>query len=126
VAGEVKDLARETALATEEISRRVQAIQQDSGSTTEAITRISAVMHQVHDYQSSIASAVEQQAATTTEMTRSVTEAATGSDAIARTITGVAGAARDTSAGVQQALSAAAELARMGEELRGAVGRFRL
>ncbi|HYY12368.1 MAG TPA: methyl-accepting chemotaxis protein [Kineosporiaceae bacterium] len=124
VAGEVKDLARETALATEEIRRRVEAIQLDTGSTTVAIKKINEVMGTVSDYQSSIASAVDQQAATTSEMTRNVAQAAAGSGDIAGNITGVANAARDTSEGVQQARTAASDLARMSEELQSVVGRF--
>jgi methyl-accepting chemotaxis protein len=125
VANEVKDLARETAVATEEISRKVQAIQADTASTTTAMEGITDVMRQVSDYQASIASAVEQQAATTSEMTRSVGEAATGSGEIARNVTGVAGAARDTSSGIGQARAAAADLARMSQELQALVGNFR-
>jgi methyl-accepting chemotaxis protein len=83
VASEVKDLAQETARATEDISRRVDAIQADTAGAVDAIAEISAIIGRINDYQLTIASAVEQQSATTGEITRSVAEAATGSSEIA-------------------------------------------
>ncbi len=78
VADEVKELARETARATEDIARRVEAIQADTGGAVAAIGRIGEVIGQINDYQLTIASAVEEQTATTNEMSRSVAEAAAG------------------------------------------------
>ena len=125
VASEVKDLAQETARATEDISRRVQAIQADTGGAVLAIEEISAVISRISDFQTTIASAVEEQTATTAEMNRSVAEAATGSGEIAQNITGVAEAARLTSQGVVQSQQATAELARMSTDLTALVGNFR-
>jgi methyl-accepting chemotaxis protein len=125
VASEVKDLAQETARATEDISRRVQAIQADTSGAVLAIEEISAVISRISDFQTTIASAVEEQTATTAEMNRSVAEAATGSGEIAQNITGVAEAARLTSQGVTQARQATDELARMSGELTALVGTFR-
>ncbi|WP_305785340.1 methyl-accepting chemotaxis protein [Symbioplanes lichenis] len=125
VAGEVKDLAQETAKATEDISRRVQAIQTDTGSAVEAIEEITRVISRISDFQTTIASAVEQQTATTAEMSRSVTEAATGTGEVARNITGVASAARETDEGVAQATATVAQLTRTSADLGEVVARFR-
>ena len=125
VASEVKDLAQETARATEDISRRVEAIQSDTGGAVAAIERISQVIARISDFQTTIASAVEEQTATTAEMNRSVGEAATGSAEIAENITGVAEAARLTSEGVAQSQQATAELSRMSGELSEVVAGFR-
>ncbi len=76
VASEVKDLAQETARATEDISRRIEAIQSDSQAAVAAIARISEIIEEVNSYQTTIASAVEEQTATTSEMARNVSEAA--------------------------------------------------
>jgi methyl-accepting chemotaxis protein len=93
VANEVKELAQETARATEDIARRVEAIQGDSAGAVSAIGRISEVIGKINDFQLTIASAVEEQTATTNEMSRSVQEAAGGSTEIASNITGVSTAA---------------------------------
>ncbi|MBL7259371.1 methyl-accepting chemotaxis protein [Paractinoplanes lichenicola] len=126
VASEVKDLAQETARATEDISKRVEAIQADTSGAVMAIEEISLVIERISDFQTTIASAVEEQTATTAEMNRSVTEAAHGSGEIASNITGVAEAARLTSEGVSETQEATAELARMSSELRSVVSAFRV
>jgi methyl-accepting chemotaxis protein len=125
VANEVKDLAQETAKATEDIGRRVEAIQADTRAAVEAIGEVSSIIDRINDYQSTIASAVEEQTATTNEMSRNVAEAATGSAEIASNITGVASAAQTTSAGVTQSQAAANELARLATELQQLVRQFR-
>ena len=124
VAGEVKELAQETAKATEDIVRRVEAIQGDTAGAVAAIGEIAAVVASINDYQLTIASAVEEQTATTTEMSRSVAEAATGSGEIALNITGVASATATSSQTLGQMGDAIGELARMSEDLRGRVSRF--
>ena len=124
VASEVKDLAQETARATEDISRRVEAIQNDTQGAVTAIEQISQVIARISDYQTTIASAVEEQTATTGEMNRSVSEAATGTGEIAENITGVAEAARLTSQGVTGAQQAAEAVARMSGDLRQLVDTF--
>jgi methyl-accepting chemotaxis protein len=126
VASEVKDLAQETARATEDISNRVQTIQTDTAGAVEAIAEISAIIGRINDYQLTIASAVEEQSATTGEITRSVAEAATGSTEIASNIAGVAAAASTTTQGVTESQQAAEELARMSSDLQQVVGRFRV
>lgn len=125
VANEVKELAQETARATEDIARRVEAIQADTGGAVTAIGEISAIITSINDYQLTIASAVEEQTATTNEMARNVTEAATGSGEIATNITGVSAAASSTTQALAQTQSAVDELARMAGDLRTAVSSFR-
>jgi methyl-accepting chemotaxis protein len=126
VASEVKDLAQETARATEDISRRVEAIQADTTGAVTAIDEISQVITRISDFQTTIASAVEEQTATTAEVSRSVTEAATGTNEIAQSITGVAQAAAQTSEGVGRTQEATTELARMSTQLNSVVAGFRL
>ncbi|MFF5225493.1 methyl-accepting chemotaxis protein [Dactylosporangium sp. NPDC000521] len=126
VAGEVKDLAQETAKATEDISRRVEAIQQDTQNAVDAIGQITGIISKINEYQQTIAAAVEEQAATTAEMDRSVNAAATGSSDIAQSINGVADAARTAQDGVADALRLNGELERMSSELRTVVATFRI
>ena len=124
VAGEVKELAQETARATEDISSRVEAIQADTAGAVDAIGRISAVIGEINDFQSTIAAAVEEQTATTNEMNRNVAEAANGSQDIAAAISGLAAGTQQTNDRVADAQRAAGELARMSGELQDAVRRF--
>ncbi|GAA3454068.1 methyl-accepting chemotaxis protein [Dactylosporangium matsuzakiense] len=126
VANEVKELAQETARATEDISRRVEAIQADTGNAVGAIGEISRIIARINDYQLTIASAVEEQSATTNEMTRSVGEAAQGASGIAGNIAGVAHAAQATSATLAEADSTVTELSRLAADLQREVGRFRV
>ena len=124
VASEVKELAQETARATEDISKRVEAIQADTAGAVDAISRISAVIGEINDFQSTIAAAVEEQTATTNEMNRNVAEAASGSQDIAAAISGLAAGTAETNQRVEDAQRAASELARMSGELQDAVARF--
>jgi methyl-accepting chemotaxis protein len=124
VATEVKELAQETARATEDIARRVDAIQHDTTGAVAAIGRISEVIGQINDFQLTIASAVEEQTATTSEMSRSVQEAAQGSGQIAENITGVSTAADSTTQALTQTRTAVDELSRMAADLRTAVAGF--
>ena len=124
VANEVKELAQETARATEDIARRVEAIQGDTSGAVDAISRISQVIGSINDYQLTIASAVEEQTATTNEMSRSVAEAASGSTQIAQNIDGVSAAADSTNLALSQTRTAVDELSRMAAEMRSAVSAF--
>jgi methyl-accepting chemotaxis protein len=126
VANEVKELAQETARATEDISRRVEAIQTDTAGAVDAIGEISKIISRINDYQLTIASAVEEQTATTNEMTRSVGEAAGGSAEIALNLSGVATATRAANASVLEAQRASAELAATSERMRELVRRFQV
>ncbi|MBT3366063.1 MAG: methyl-accepting chemotaxis protein [Nitrospina sp.] len=125
VANEVKELANQTAKATDEISSKIQAIQTDTEGAVDAIGEISMVINQINDISNTIASAVEEQTATTAEISRNVNEAATGSEEISRNISGVAQAAQDTSAGIDRNQVAANELADMAAELQKLVSRFK-
>jgi methyl-accepting chemotaxis protein len=126
VASEVKDLAQETAKATEEISGRISAIQTDTEAAVGAIAQIAEVIERINAYSDTIASAVEEQTATTSEIGRSVAEAASGTSSIADTITGVAEAAQNTNAGVADSRRTADELARLAGELQTLVGQFQV
>ena len=117
VANEVKELAKETAKATEDISQKIEAIQADTKSAVEAIAEIGVIINKINDYQNTIASAVEEQTATTNEISRNVAEAAKGSTEIAQNITGVAQAAKSTTAGANDTQKASAELSRMAAAL---------
>jgi methyl-accepting chemotaxis protein len=126
VAEEVKQLAQETARATEDISKRVATIQTDTQEAVSAIARISQTIEDVNAYQTTIASAVEQQTATTSEISRSVTEAAAGSANIASSVESVAEASQSSTQGVGEAQRAASELAQLSSELRRLVSGFRI
>jgi methyl-accepting chemotaxis protein len=123
VANEVKELAKQTAKATEDISRKIEAIQGDTVGAVEAIGQISTIINQINDIQTTIASAVEEQTATTGEMARNVTEAAKGGSEIAQNITGVATAAQSTTEGAGETKKAADELSRMAHDLQQLVTR---
>ncbi|WP_324650478.1 methyl-accepting chemotaxis protein [Georgenia sp. H159] len=124
VAGEVKELAQETAKATEDIAARVSAIQVDTTGAVAAIGKISTIIASINDYQTSIASAVEQQTATTNEMSRSVREAATGSGEIAGTVTQLATTSNESSLALDQIGTSLSELDSMSTDLRELCARF--
>ncbi|MDO8119870.1 methyl-accepting chemotaxis protein [Isoptericola sp. b490] len=124
VAGEVKDLAQETARATEDIARQVEAIQADTTGAVAAIGNISEIIDRINGFQETIASAVEEQTATTNEMSRGVAEAATGSGEIATNIVGVAAAAEDSTRVLSDLGAAVAELAAMAAGLQSQTAVF--
>jgi methyl-accepting chemotaxis protein len=124
VANEVKELAKETAKATEDISQKIEAIQTDARGAVGAIKQISVIINQINDISSTIASAVEEQSATTNEIGRNVSEAARGAGEISENISGVAQGARSTSEGASDTQRASAELARMASELQTLVAQF--
>ncbi len=125
VANEVKELANQTGKATENISKKVQAIQVDSKSSEEAIQNISKIINRINDISSTIASAVEEQTATTNEIGRNIAEAATGTQEIANNITGVATAAQSTSQGATDTQNSAQEMTAISSELRELVALFK-
>jgi methyl-accepting chemotaxis protein len=126
VANEVKELAKETARATEEISRRIEALQSDSLGAVQAIGDIRAIINRVNEIQSAMAIAVHQQSTTTGEIGRNVAEGARGTSEITQSLTTVAEAARGTSAGASDAQRAAGEVSRMAAQLRTVVSEFTL
>ena len=118
VANEVKELAKETAKATEEISQKIEAIQGDTKGAVSAIGQITAIINQINDISNTIASAVEEQTATTAEISRNVAQAAIGVNSIVENISGVATAARQTSKGASDAQDAATELSVLASTLQ--------
>jgi methyl-accepting chemotaxis protein len=126
VAGEVKDLAQETAKATEDVTARVSAIESDTAKAVEAIDAITATIGKVNDYQTAIAAAVEEQAATTAEMSRNITEVANGSRDIAVGIGAVNGAVDNTRSAVSVSHRSADELDATAKRLTALVDRFQV
>jgi len=126
VANEVKELAKQTAKATEEISSKIKTIQNDTQGAVDAIKEISAIIGQINKIQTVIASSVEEQSATTNEISKNVNEAATGANEIAKNIVSVSQAARGTTQGAGQTATAAQELARLAADLRKVVDNFKL
>ena len=126
VASEVKDLAKETAKATEDIGQKIEIIQADAQNAVDAIAEISKTIGKINDIQNSNAGAVEEQSATTNEMSRNVSEAARGSQEIAQNISGVAEAAAGTAAAANETLSASQDLAKLSTELTELIGQFNL
>jgi methyl-accepting chemotaxis protein len=126
VANEVKELAKQTAKATEDISQRIATIQTDARSAVEAISKISGIIGQVNDISATIATAVEQQSATTSEMARNVSEAAKGSGEVAKNIAGMAHSAYNTSHETANSMEAAKLLTELSHKLRTLVDRFKL
>jgi len=126
VANEVKELAKETAKATEDISCKIEAIQADTKDAIQGIAEINQIITQINDIQNSIASAVEEQTATTNEIARNVNDVAGGNQEIARNITGVASAAKGTTEGAEYTNKAAGELARLASTMQTLVQQFDL
>ncbi|MBT6180073.1 MAG: methyl-accepting chemotaxis protein [Deltaproteobacteria bacterium] len=125
VATEVKDLAKETAKATSEISGKILAIQEEATASVEAIAEITQIIEQINDLQVGIAGAVEEQSVTMSHIRRSVSDAAGGSGEIARHITAVATTTDATAGGARHTEEAAADLSMMAGELQGLIGQFR-
>ena len=140
VATEVKELAKQTAEATEDIRGRIEGIQGSSTQAVESIGQITDVIQQGNEISQTIASAVEEQSVTTKEIAENVTQtssaaetvsagvaqSASASKEISQNIVGVDQAARQTSQGAQQAQTAGEELSRLAEELQSLVGQFRV
>jgi methyl-accepting chemotaxis protein len=126
VASEVKDLAQETARATEDIGRRVASIQSDTAAATAAIGQIASIIEQINAYQTTIASAVEEQTATTAEMARSVAEAATATGTVTATIGEVADSASAAADGARSTRQDAERLNGLATDLYALVGRFQI
>jgi methyl-accepting chemotaxis protein len=140
VANEIKELAKQTAAATEDIKGRIASVQSSTASGIAEIERISKVIDDVSDIVTTIATAIEEQAAVTKDISRNIGEASNGvgdanlrvaeasqvSQAIARDVAGVDGAARDMADGSEQVHTAAGGLSRVAEQLQTTVARFRV
>jgi methyl-accepting chemotaxis protein len=124
VASEVKALANQTAKATEEIAFQVNAMQSATGEAVGAIERINGTIRRMNEISTGIAAAMEQQGAATNEISRNVQQAAQGTQEVTRNIVGVNRAIGETGTASGQVLTAADELGRQAEILRGDVGSF--
>jgi methyl-accepting chemotaxis protein len=124
VAQEVKNLANQTAKATEEISSQITAIQTETNDAVGAIQRIQEIITEINDISTTIASAVEEQGVATQEISRNVQETAKGTQQVTENIVAVSQAARDTGASSSQVLSSSQELARQTEDLRSKIDLF--
>ena len=125
VANEVKELAKETARATEDIGKKIEAIQAKTKGAVNAIGEIGSIINQVNDYQTTIASAVQEQLATTTEIGRNIAEVAERSYMITKNISTVAQIAQNASTGANETRTATSEVSRISRELHGLVDSFR-
>ena len=125
VANEVKNLAAQTAKATEDISKRIGVIRTDVENSSAEMKKVSEVINRVSDYQTTIASAVEEQTATTNEMSRNIQEAARGTEEISTNIATVASNAQKLRAGMVETRQVATELSRVSGTMRDQVSVFR-
>jgi methyl-accepting chemotaxis protein len=124
VAGEVKELAKATAGATENISSKVEAIRRDIRAATLAIGKVASTIGEISAHQTTIATAVEEQTATTKDIGSTLSDAAAGAQRIAGTIEGVADASRETAGGAASTQEAAQALVKVAEDLEQLVRRF--
>jgi len=124
VANEVKELARETAKATEDIRRKIEAIQSDTTDAIQGITEVSNIIAQINEIQAAIAAAVEEQSATTGEIGRNMADVAKGNLEVANNITSVATAAKSTTEGAAYTNKAAGELAGLAATVQSLVSQF--
>lgn len=125
VANEVKELAKQTSHATDEISQRIETIQNDITAAVKTIDEVSGVIKEISSIQTAIAAAVEQQTVVSQDIGRNLTEAARGTSEIARNIAGVADAARNTSEGAHRTERTSADLARAAKQLSELVANFK-
>jgi methyl-accepting chemotaxis protein len=125
VAGEVKDLAQETATATDDISRKTAAIQATTQDVARAIHQITDVVNQINEMQTTIAAAVEEQSATASEISRNVGDVAAGSGVVAGNISGVATAAGSTAEGAGVTQQSAGDLSRLAATVHDLVRSFK-
>jgi len=126
VAREVKELAKQTGEAAEDISRKIEALRSDTKAAVEAITSIGGVINKVNNISSTIAEAVQEQKATTREMSRNLAEAAANAGEISKSIGDVAQAAEGTSTNAIESQKATTQLADISVELNALVAQFKI
>ena len=126
VAHEVKQLARQTAAATEEIAGKIAGVQQNTGAAVRGIEQMGDVIQQIHDLSTALASSMEEQSAATSEIARNVLEAAKGTEYVAESLTHVSHAASETATGAEQSRSASEQLASVATELNRLAASFRI
>ncbi|WP_370677537.1 methyl-accepting chemotaxis protein [Pleomorphomonas sp. PLEO] len=124
VASEVKNLADQTAKATAQISAQISAIQSSTGTAVSAIDSISGTIQKMDEIAAMIASAVEQQAATTQDIAHNVQSASAGTAGVTRNIEMVTKAASETSVAAEQVLSSSGELSQQSDKLKVQVETF--
>jgi methyl-accepting chemotaxis protein len=124
VANEVKELAKSTSTATEDIARKIEAIQTDTAKAVEAISTIGEIIEKINNLQHSISLAIEEQTMTTNEISRSIQDAAKGARQIDESTSVVAQAAMSTTDGANQTKVAANELAQLSARLNMLIGQF--
>ena len=124
VASEVKNLANQTAKATEDISNQISDVQEKTNNAVEAITRIGDVINRIDEISTAIASAVEEQGAATAEISRNVEQASQGTSEVSSNIGGVTQAAGEAGSAANQVLSASKELSEKSAELKNEVASF--
>ncbi|MFT3927005.1 MAG: PAS domain-containing methyl-accepting chemotaxis protein [Myxococcales bacterium] len=125
VANEVKELAKETARATEDIGIKIGTIQADTEEAISAIGNIGSTVNRINDIQNSVAASLEEQTATAATIVRNVSDSARGSAQISENMSAVADAARNTNEGANSTQQAAASLAQMASSLQQLVSRFK-
>jgi methyl-accepting chemotaxis protein len=123
VANEVKELAKQTATATEDIGKKIESIQSNTRGAVEAIREICTVIGQINDFQNTIASAVEEQAATTNEIAQNASAAASTGTDISRSVAVVSEATRVAATGASRTMTAARDLSELAGQLRSALSR---
>jgi methyl-accepting chemotaxis protein len=140
VASEIKELALQTATATEEIKAKISAMQSTTSAAVEDVDRVAKVIAEVGDLVTAIATAIEEQSAVTKDMARSTAEASTGlrdanqrvarnsevTKGIAHDVSDLNGAAAEVSSASRQVGSSSTELSRLAEQLKALVERFRV
>ena len=140
VASEVKDLAQQTAVATEDIRQRIEGVQTSTSSAVDSINEISDVIQTVNELSASIAAAVEEQSITTREIASNVSQTTTAAEAVAQDVSGCASAAHDITVNITKVdssarkasdsatatESASADLTQLGQQLRQVVGQFKI
>ncbi|CAN2039928.1 methyl-accepting chemotaxis protein [Candidatus Magnetomoraceae bacterium gMMP-15] len=124
VANEVKELAKQTATATKDISEKIEAIQSDTNGAVDAINKISDIINKIFDLQNTIASAVEEQTTTTNEIAQTVDSAAKGASEMVENISTVSKAVESTKTGASDSRKSADELADLAAELQKLIGHF--
>jgi methyl-accepting chemotaxis protein len=124
VASEVKNLATQTAKATEQISAQIDSVRGESANAVDAIDRISAVIRQIDEITTAIAAAVEEQAAATREIARNVQQASVGTTDVTSNIAQVKGGASETGTASRDVLTASEELSQHAERMRSVVQQF--
>ena len=125
VANEVKELAKQTGGATDQIALEISKIQEDAHATVNAIQDVLKLINEIDTVTQTIASASEEQSATTNEINRNINETATGTAQIAQNILGVVQAAQETAEGINLVAETAAEVAKMANEVKNVVSQFK-